>query len=264
MAIPMTINVGLAQTLNSTDIENNFKSIISLLEKFRLAAVEVVLFPECCLSGFSSKMNECTLELMQPYFDQLQDWTDSTGIEVVIPTAISENGFVYNAGRLFKRGGNTPFYKTGLTDSEKTFFSVPNYPNQKVFEISGFRFAILICSEAEHHPWAYFKHGEADAVFWPGYWGWTVESEWGAEEKPGKLNPIYSNVEQWKIPVLQANFASNDLDGRKGPGPEGLSFVIGGDNDLKMKGPHNEVGGVVVKLGKGFGTTTVLSCRRLD
>lgn len=260
----MTINVGIAQTPNSTDLAKNFKSIFSLLDKFKLAEVDVVLFPECSLSGFSAKMKECTLEVVQPYLDQIQAWTDQTGIEVVLPTAIAENDRVYNSGRWFRGSENIPFYKIGLTDSEKKFFSVPDSPSPKVFEVRGFKFAVLICFEAEHQPWTYFGDGEVDAILWPGYWGWTLESGWSEEKEPGKPNLIFANVAQWKLPVLQSNFAFNDLEGYSGSGPEGLSFVIGRDNQLAMRGLHRQTGAIVVKLEKNSETTVISSCLQLD
>lgn len=54
------INIGVAQLTNSTDIEKNFNSITSFLSRFEKEKVDAILFPECSLSGFSSKMRQCT------------------------------------------------------------------------------------------------------------------------------------------------------------------------------------------------------------
>ncbi len=54
------INIGVAQLTNSTDIEKNFNSITSFLSRFEKEKVDVILFPERSLSGFSSKMRQCT------------------------------------------------------------------------------------------------------------------------------------------------------------------------------------------------------------
>ena len=140
----MTLKVGIAQTPNTTSLEKNFASIASFLKRFEARGVELILFPECSLSGFSSKMKDCNREVLNPYLTQIQTWTDRSGIEVVLPTAIVENGQVFNSGFWFKRGNALQFYKTGLTDSEKKFFSVPNASVSKVFELKGIRFAILI------------------------------------------------------------------------------------------------------------------------
>ena len=256
----MKINVGIAQIPNSADLEKNFSSIMTLLERFKAADVDLVLFPECSLSGFTAKMKECNLALIKPYLDQIRAWANQSGIDVVLPTAVAEHGRVYNCGYWFKAGGSNAFYKIGLTESEKKFFSQPEIQSPKVFETKGFRFAVLICFEAQHEPWAYFKNGEVDAILWPGYWGWTPEDQWGSEKEPGKPNLIYSNLAHWRLPILQANFAMNDLEGHSGAGPEGLSFVIGPDNLLIGRGPHKQSGGLVVALQKDASVTTISKC----
>jgi len=256
----MTLNVGIAQTPNSLDVERNFQSIKSLLPRFEEAGVDVVLFPECSLSGFSAKMKECTADLLKPYLEDIQSWTKKTSIEVVLPTALAKNGSVYNSGWWFKQHEANQFYKLGLTDSEKKFFSIPDESYSKVFEVKGFRFALLICYEIEHAPWTYFQPNEVDAILWPGYWGWDLESKWEAEKAPGKVNPIFSNVNCWKVPVLQSNFAFNDLEGHSGAGPEGLSFIIDAKNRLLERGAHQRVGGLLVTLEKKDGETLIRKC----
>ncbi len=52
------LSVGIAQIPNSTDISKNFENIYDLLKQFEKTKVDVVLFPECTLSGFTSKMRE--------------------------------------------------------------------------------------------------------------------------------------------------------------------------------------------------------------
>jgi predicted amidohydrolase len=257
------ISIGIAQIPNSTEVSKNFSSIQELLEKFKKTDVDLVVFPECSLSGFSSKMRECTQGVLQPYLEEIQSWVDRTGIEVVLPTAIVENDKIFNSGFWFKNNEYQRFYKVGLTESEKKFFSLPLEPGLKVFRTKGYNLALLICFEIEHQPWAYFEKGEADAILWPGYWGWTLESRWEKNRDEGKPNPIFLNMNQWQLPILQANFAYNDLDGHQGAGPEGLSFIINHDNTLTYRGPHLKSDGFVVSLEKKQGKTLVSKCRGL-
>lgn len=256
----MKINVGIAQTSNSLDIEKNFQTIKALLSRFENSGADVVLFPECSLSGFSAKMKECTSDLLKPYLENIQQWTNRSGIEVILPTAVAKNGLVYNSGWWFKQDKAHQFYKLGLTDSEKNFFSLPQQPTSKVFEVKGFRFALLICYEMEHEPWTYFQPDDADAILWPGYWGWDLQSRWEAEKNPGEENRIFSNANHWKLPILQSNFAFNDIDGHKGAGPQGLSFIIDADNKLVERGCHKELGGLLITLNKNAKETTIVGC----
>lgn len=256
----MLINIGIAQTPNSLDLKKNFESITALLARFENSAADLVLFPECCLSGFSAKMKDCTAELLRPYLEHIQSWTNRTGIEVALPTAIVKKGLTYNSGYWFKKNQALSFYKHGLTESELKFFSAPIEPTAKVFTTNGFRFALLICFEVEQSPWTYFQSDEVDAILWPGYWGWTLESRWRSEKELGDANLIYSNMKHWQRPLLQANFAFNDLGKHKGDGPEGLSFIINADNHLFYRGAHKQVTGFLATLQKTAGKTTVTHC----
>jgi predicted amidohydrolase len=260
----MNIKVGIAQTINSTKIEQNFKQIMIGLQSFQTTGVNLVLFPECSLSGFSAKMKEFSIKTLEPYLQKIQNWCKQTGINVVIPTALVENGSIYNSGFWITSTERHKFYKIGLTESEKKFFSIPEENQCKVFQCNHFNFGILICYEAENEPWSYFKKGDVDTILWPGYWGWKLDDKWDMYREPEKLNTIFKNMASWETPLLQSNFASNDIDGHIGPGPEGLSFVIGHDNQLIMKGQHHQIGGLVVELSKKNNQTKVTKCFSLE
>jgi len=260
----MTIKVGVAQIVNSTDIEENFRSIFTFLERFEKAGVDFILFPECCLSGFSARMKKCSLASLSPYLNKIQEWVDRTAVDVALPTAFVQDERVYNSGYWFKRGERLPFFKMGLTDSEKKFFSVPNEPASKVFRVRNYRFAILICFEAENEPWSYFQNRDVDAVLWPGYWGWTLEDQWNPVKASGMPNAIYLNAAHWKVPIIQANFSKNALGDNRKTGPEGLSVVIDQDNKMVHRGPHKLAGGFIVSLKKEEEKTSIAFCTTLQ
>jgi predicted amidohydrolase len=100
------LRVGAAQTRNSTDLEANYSSISSFLDRFERKKADLVLFPECSLSGFSAKISECSLETLNPFLYLVDQWSKRTGIHVVLPTAIAEHKKVYNSGFWFG-GGET-------------------------------------------------------------------------------------------------------------------------------------------------------------
>jgi hypothetical protein len=60
-------------------------------------------------------------------------------------------------------------------------------------------------------PWEFFKDGEVDVVLWPGYWGWEQGEEWNES----------CQASQWKVPLIQANFAFNDVGDERTRGPHG-------------------------------------------
>lgn len=68
------ITIGIGQIANSTNVAENFESIKSLLSRFKDEDVNLVLFPECSLSGFTARMKECTRSALQPFLDDIQQW----------------------------------------------------------------------------------------------------------------------------------------------------------------------------------------------
>lgn len=157
------LSLGVAQITNSTDINKNFDSIWQLLESFESHAVDLVLFPECALSGFSASIKECTLDFLEPYLSKISDWTLRTGIDVILPTAVVDEK-IYNSGFIFSSGRREQFYKLGLTESEKNFFSVPEKPSNKKFQCKSYNFGLLICMEAQQEAWNHFKNEEVDFI----------------------------------------------------------------------------------------------------
>jgi predicted amidohydrolase len=257
-----TLKIGVAQIPNSLELEKNFDTICRFLNRFKSANVDLVVFPECGLSGFSAKMKECTSDFLAKYLDQVQKWSNSCGIEVILPTAVVENQKIYNSGFWFKKAGKIQFYKLGLTDSEKEFFSLPEEKSQKVFEIGNFKCALLICKEAQDEPWLSMNPGEADVIIWPGYWGWTTDFQW-QEFTNSKKNLVFANASLWQRPLVQANFAFNDLAGSSVEGPEGLSIVVNSDNTVHYQAAHKKECGFIVSLQKQHGKTSVTACREL-
>jgi hypothetical protein len=49
-------------------------------------------------------------------------------------------------------------------------------------------------------------------------------------------NGIYRNMQQWRRPLLQSNFAFNDLADYRASGPHGLSMFVNSDNSLRGQG----------------------------
>ena len=137
------IKIGITQIKNSTEIENNFNSIMLALRQFQNTDANLILFPECSLSGFSAKMKNCTLDLVSDYLTVIEKWSRDHNKYVVFPTALVTDK-VYNTGFIFGGEKNESFYKLGLTESEKKFFSVPDKPTKKVFRIKGYDVAILL------------------------------------------------------------------------------------------------------------------------
>lgn len=243
------LNLGIAQIINSTDINKNFNSIWQFLESFESRSVDLILFPECSLSGFSAKIKECSLELLEPYLSKISEWSLRTGIDVILPTAVVDDK-IYNSGFIFSAGKREQFYKLGLTESEQKFFSLPKKPSNKKFQCKNYKFGLLICMEAQQEAWNHFTDDEVDFILWPGYWGWEKDDEWIELKSNNEENLVFQNMLHWKKPLIQSNFALNDFGDSRKNGPKGLSVVINNDNQLHFKGEYEKESAFIVSLEK--------------
>lgn len=233
------INIGVAQIRNCVDVEENFHTIMKCLNSFEMYRPDLILFPECALSGFSSKIKDSTLDSFRAFLDEVSHWSKKNEVAVFLPTALKSD-FIYNTGFFFQDGSSEQFFKIGLTESEKQFFSLPTNKTSRVFNIKGCRVGLLICFEAEMNPFQYFDKGSVDLILWPGYWGWTKDDTWNSNKPNGEENKIFTNMNEWKVPLIQSNFAFNDLSDSRASGPHGLSMFVNPDNKLKGQGGFEE------------------------
>ena len=243
------IKIGVAQIKNSIDLKENFENIKKCLNIFKETEADLILFPECSLSGFSAKIGECTLESISSYLEELQNWSKINNKMIILPTALKEDK-IYNTGFIFHNDETERFYKIGLTESEEKFFSIPENYKKKVHELKGYKFIPLICLEAQLEYDLYFKKGDVDFVLWPGYWGWKEKDKWESLKSDGDENPVYTNVTNWSVPLIQSNFAYNDLGGGKENGPHGLSIVVDKNNELVYRSSFDRQECFLVELDK--------------
>lgn len=233
------IKIGVCQIKNSIEVESNFISIMQSLKIFQNTDTDIILFPECSLSGFSAKIKDCTLDLMSDYFAKIEKWSKDHNKYVVLPTAL-DDGKIYNTGFVFGGIDREQFYKIVFSESEKKFFSTLEKNTKKIFSIKKYNIAILLCLEAEMHPYLFFAKGDADLILWPGYWRWQREDKWEEFKKDGNPNLIFKNMNEWKIPLIQSNFAFNDIADERNAGPHGLSMFVNKDNSLFFQADFNK------------------------
>lgn len=242
------IKIGVAQIQNSTDVEANFENIKKFLTLFQEHKVDLVMFPECAISGFSAKTDENLDQKVDSILKYLIDFSTKHDVHIIAPTVLKEDAVFYNSGFHVFKGRANRFYKIGLTPSEQLHFSKPVEDTPKVLDINGYRCALLICKEAQDEAWTYFERKSADIILWPGYWGWKLDDGWKKTSHEGKENLIYSNMQNWKLPLIQANFSSNSSVNSRTSGPQGLSVVVDSTNKLKFQAAHLKETGFVTTM----------------
>lgn len=224
------------QIPNSLSIEENFKHILNSLENAIEEKCELVVFPECALSGFSSEMKKCSMDFLKPFLDQIREISFQQNVTVVLPSAYAKEEKVYNAVFIFDSNQVAIQYKVVLTESEQKFFSVPEIAHSKIFTKKGIRIAILVCLEAQMSPFSFIQEGEVDLILWPGYILSGEKKEWNKIVK----NEVYQNMTHWKVPLIQSNFSFNELSIGKDRGPDGHSIVLDKNNNLVQRGKYQE------------------------
>ena len=63
-------------------------------------------------------------------------------------------------------------------------------------------------------------------------WGWNEGDTWQEFKSEGEPNLIFQNMKAWKKPLIQSNFAYNDLSDHRDSGPHGLSMFVNSNNTL--------------------------------
>lgn len=133
----------------SSDINVNFESIAGAVRTARSNSVQLVVFPECALTGYPPRdlknSSDVDFDLVEAKCSELQKLSDENDISLIVGTVCRGNG-IRNRAILFRPGKPGEYYdKKALWGWDKDNF-VPG-DNDGVFEIDGVSFGIRICYE---------------------------------------------------------------------------------------------------------------------
>ncbi len=206
------LRVGIAQISNYFEYEANLRSILRALETHAKSGVDVVLFPECVVTGFNTKMLNIDKEGVLASVRAVQSAARIYGLTIALPTPWPrEDGKFLNSVLIIDENGEIAhsFYKIGFQRGEDRAF-VRGEPHGRSFEIKGYRIGVLICIEASHEPWSYLKKDDrADLILWPGFYGVTPGETWSDSRKDDDVK-IRDNLNEWKVPLIQTTCASSE------------------------------------------------------
>jgi predicted amidohydrolase len=238
------MKIASVQIPNTLSVEVNFNNILSTLQSAIEAGSDLIVFPECSLSGFTAEMKKCSMEFLKPFLDQIKEVSFKHNVTIIVPSAYVEAEKIYNAVFIFDSNEVQVQYKVGLTESEQKFFSIPEKAHSKIFITKGIRIGVLVCIEAQMPPYSFIKEGEFDLIVWPGYISSGENKEWNNLEK----NEVYQNMIYWKVPLIQSNFSFNDLSIGKHRGPDGHSIILDKNNNLVQRGKFQENDIIITSL----------------
>ena len=133
----------------SGNIRNNFEEIKKAISMAKENLVELVIFPECALTGYPPKDipdSTCIdFEIVDDICHKLQMLSDEKEISFIVGT-IYRDEKIYNRAILFQPYKNYQFYdKRALWGWDRDNFTEGQ--NEGIFEIGGITIGVRICFE---------------------------------------------------------------------------------------------------------------------
>lgn len=141
----------------TSDIEKNFVNVVNAVRTAKEKGIELVVFPECALTGYPPKDMESSSEVdffkAEECCDKLQSLCDETDVAFVLGTIAKEDGKIYNRAVFFRPESDLVTYdKRALWGWDRDNFSCDvlkdikrSVPGLVVYK--GFRIGIRICFE---------------------------------------------------------------------------------------------------------------------
>lgn len=131
------------------NIKDNFNDIIKAIDDAKNQNVDLLIFPECALTGYPPRditsSSEVDFDLVESLCDRLQDVADTKKISFVVGTIYKDTN-IYNRAILFQPGKDRFSYdKRALWGWDKENFTEGT--SNGLVEIDGIRIGFRICFE---------------------------------------------------------------------------------------------------------------------
>lgn len=144
------MRIAAYQFLVSNNIMYNVNTIENALIEAEKKKVELVVFPECCLTGYPPRdignTSDIDFSMVNEACNRLQKQANELGISFLLGTAFKENACVYNRVLLFQPKKMQVVYdKRALWGWDRDNFSIGN--KKGIFEFDGIRIGVRICFE---------------------------------------------------------------------------------------------------------------------
>lgn len=141
------MKIGAAQIRLYPDIERNLGNITHWLRVASEQGVEILNFPETCLTGYIYEaFHKVKQEAVERGLDELARLTRNLGIGVVVGTPWRTGERLFNSvAILLPDGRRLLYHKNILVSYEKAYFE----PGSDIltFEIGGLKFGTIICRD---------------------------------------------------------------------------------------------------------------------
>lgn len=140
------------------DVKANVQSIVSLLPELRDRAVELAVFPEMCLTGYTCAdlfHNDTLLDAVSPAVEEVARAVEEHGVAIVIgyPRRSAAGDCLYNVACLLTPGGfSGEVLKTYVPDynefyERRWWNAAPDPEPGRIFEVNGVKVGLEICED---------------------------------------------------------------------------------------------------------------------
>ena len=134
----------------TSDIDKNYETVVKAVQKAKEKAIELVVFPECALTGYPPKSmassSNVNFAKVEECCNKLQSLCNEAGVAFILGTIAKENGNIYNRAVFFKPEAMPVTYdKRALWGWDRDNFAQGEQSG--VIDYKGFRIGIRICFE---------------------------------------------------------------------------------------------------------------------
>lgn len=145
----------VAPRVKIADVDANVDAIISYASKLDAKGVEVVVFPELSLTGYTCGdlfHTELLLQNALAGLRRIEDFTRTVGIDVIVGLPVASEGTVFNCAALVSNGVSTIIRKTYIPNynefyERRWFAPAPNDEYQPVIQTHGVYIGMEICED---------------------------------------------------------------------------------------------------------------------
>lgn len=142
------MRLGTAQMFITNDVDTNTSTILRMAEEARLKGVDLLAFPEMCLTGYSPKTlgQQGIEEELARALKIIHRQAAKLNIGLIVGRAEFDGKKLYNAASVILPGGIThTYYKIHLTAAEEKYFTPGTHPLS--FTFKEHRFGVIICRD---------------------------------------------------------------------------------------------------------------------
>lgn len=145
------MRLGAAQMFITNNVATNTSTILRMAEEARLKGVDLLVFPEMCLTGYDKKTlgrSDIEEELARA-LERIGSQVEKLKTGLIIGRAEFKDGKMYNAASVILPDGiRHTYYKIHLTAAEEKFFTPGTQPLS--FTYKGKRFGVIICRDQNY------------------------------------------------------------------------------------------------------------------